>query len=204
MNKQTSSRPLEWRLKIQAGIKKAWEDGKYPRKQSPELIKKRTVNARNFKMSDEHKEAIRKKMTGRVVSNETKAKLSKTQLSGPQHLSPESQAKRNKAISLSRIGTHGYGRAKRGRLDHCCAKHWKIKDFMGKIYECDNLAEWCRANEDLFLPDEFPDSKLPLWKRAVGGFNKMQRTDNKGSTHWRGWSLVSKTEQMHPLIIPTL
>lgn len=111
-------------------------------------------------------------------------------------LTPEQEQKRCKAISewKKTIGNN-YGRAARDRIDHCKAHHWIIRDNKGILYEFNNLKSWCRKNEEKFLPDEFPDSKLPLWRRAYGGFNNMQRTDRRAAHSWKGWTLVSVIER---------
>jgi hypothetical protein len=182
-----------------AGLRKAWTDPnkfKTMRKHSPELTAKRSAALRGIKRSVEFRAAASKRMTGTKHAPETITKLRVLYAGGIlRKLSAESEAKRRKAISEQRKGCHNYGRAARDRKDHFNALHWIIRDPKGVTHEFDNLQSWCRANEWRFLPDAWPESKLPLWRRAVGGFNNQQRTDRKGQHHWRGWVLVSVLEQ---------
>lgn len=86
-------------------------------------------------------------------------------------------------------GSHGFGLTKRGRIDHCRAKAFRIRSPLGEVYEVKNLAEWCRANEDKFRPDDFPQSKTPLSKRAQVGFSLLVCGKGKACS-WRGWTAV--------------
>ncbi len=181
------------------GLKKAWAESdkfKALRHHSPEYIERRVAKLRGRKQSAEFKAAASRRMTGTRHKPETIAKLRALHPNGiVPGLSAESEAKRRKSISEQRKGTHNFGRAARDRLDHCKALHWIIRCPNGIIYEFDNLQSWCRANEWRFMPDANPQSKLPLWRRAVGGFNNQQRCDDKASHHWRGWTLVSVLER---------
>ncbi len=188
----------EWIANKSKGIKAAWQDGekfKTMRKQSPELIEKRIAPLRGRKVSVETALAISKALTGRIISEEHRAKSAKGWLHVSREISPESESKRRQSISAQRKGCHNYGRAARDRLDHFNALHWIVRDPRGIIHEFDNLQSWCRANEWRFMPDDRPESKLKLWQRAVSGFNNQQRTDKKGSHQWKGWTLVSVLER---------
>jgi hypothetical protein len=98
-------------------------------------------------------------------------------------------------ISLAITGTHGFGRGAKDAPNHAKAHHWILRSPLGTIYEFDNLQSWARKNESLFLPDDYPDATLPLWKRFVSGINNQQRKDKKATTSWRGWTMVSNIEQ---------
>jgi len=115
-------------------------------------------------------------------------------MNGAKDLTLEQEMKRRRAISKQRKGKHGYGRAAIDNINHFMSHKWRIVSPSGKRYEFLNLQSWCRKNESLFFPDERPESSTPLWRRAVGGFNNMQRTDRKGQTHWRGWTLESNEQ----------
>lgn len=188
----------QWVAAQRAGVEKAWQDPekfKRMRNQSEDLIEKRIAPLRGRKRDLEVCEKISAALTGRKLSDEHKAKVLRTGLRGPNSLTEEQQKLRNASISRSKIGTHGYGRAERDRPDHCKALHWVIMDSYGRVHEFDNLSSWARKNEALFLPDERPESKLPLWMRAVRGVINMRRTDKKAPHHWKGWTLVSGVER---------
>lgn len=196
-NHRGKKAPTEWVKKRGAGIKEAWASGKFDhlREHSEELIEKRIAPLSGRKRPADVVAKCAAALKGRKLSDEHKRKLSKRWLSGPQNLPKESEEKRRRSISLQRRGTHGYGRSKRDNPLHAKAKHWIIRDPVGRIHEFDNLQAWCRANEKLFEPDDYPAANLQLWRRAVGGFNDMQRPDNKGIHAWKGWTLVSVTER---------
>jgi hypothetical protein len=188
----------QWVAAQRAGVEKAWQDPskfKRLRNQSADLIEKRIAPLRGRKRDVAVCKKISAALTGRKLSDEHKAKALRTGWRGPNSLTEEQQKRRNASISKSKIGTHGYGKAERDRPDHCKALHWIVMDSYGQVYEFDNLSSWARKHEALFLPDERPESKLPLWRRAVGGFINMRRTDKKASHHWRGWTLVSGVER---------
>jgi hypothetical protein len=152
---------------------------------------------------------VSEKMKGRIVSESTRKKLSAAstgrKLSESHRitavrnlrvrLTDEQEARRRKSVSIQRKGTHGYGKTAINNPKHFKAKIWRIRSPFGKHYEFSNLQAWARENESLFMPDQRPESRLPLWRRAVGGFNDMDRRDNKGQHHWRGWTLVGKEQQ---------
>lgn len=182
--------------KKSVSAKAAWRDpGKMQkmRHQSRELIEKRIAPRRGRSLTSEHRANISASLTGRKLTKEHREASAKGWLSGPQNLTPEQQAKRNAAISRSRLGCHGYGLSARDRKDHHAAKHWRIRSPRGEHFEFDNLQSWCRANEWRFC-DKHPESKLPLWRRAVGGFNDQQATRNP-SCSWYGWTLVAKQQR---------
>jgi hypothetical protein len=186
----------EWSAKQSRGLRSAWsnpDNFTTLRTQSPELVEKRIAKLRGRVRPPEECAAISKALTGRKLSEETKAKIPK--LKGPQFLTAEQERKRRASISVQRKGTHGYGRAARDNPAHFNALHWIVRDSRGVIHEFDNLQSWCRTNEWRFEPDDRPSSKLPLWRRAIGGFNNMQRTDRKASHQWKGWTLVSVLER---------
>ena len=110
---------------------------------------------------------------------------------GTRTLTAEAEARRVAAISAQRRGTHGYGRSARDNRDHFMAKRWVIQSPAGERHQFDNLQMWCRANEELFRPDARPESRLPLWRRAVSGFNDFIRKDGRALSSWNGWTLVS-------------
>lgn len=188
----------EWCEAQGAGLAKAWQDPtkfQTMRHQSRELVEKRIAPIRGVKKPEWFGAKISKALTGRKLSPEHRAKAAANGFKGPQFLTAEQQKRRNESISKQRKGTHNFGRAARDRLDHFNALHWIVRDNRGVIHEFDNLQSWARANEHRFLPDDRPESKLALWKRAVGGFNNMQRTDRKASHQWKGWTLVSVLER---------
>jgi hypothetical protein len=156
-------------------------------KQSQEIIERRAAPRRGVKRSKESIQATAAALRGRKLSNEHRLASSKGWLHVRGPLSAESESKRrlslSKTLSKTMIGTERR------------ALHWIIRDPIGIIYEFDNLAKWCRQNESRFLPDERPESKLRLHKRAQLGFNGMQRKDHKGQTAWKGWTLVSVIER---------
>jgi len=99
------------------------------------------------------------------------------------------------AGSIARMkGGHGVGRGARDNLNHHEAKHWIIRDNRGVIHECDNLQSWCRANEWRFLPDSRPESRSPIWRRALIGMSSLGCTSGR-SCSWNGWTLVSVVER---------
>ena len=189
----------EWCEKQAEGLKRAWADPLKMvtiRKHSPELIEKRIRHLRGRKHSAEQNAAASRRMTGRKLKPETIAKLRAMYPNGiVPLLSPESEERRAHSISVQRTGTHGYGRSARDNPQHFNALHWVVRDPVGRIYEFENSQAWARKNETLFMPDDHPDSKLPLWRRFVSGLNGMQRTDKKGQHSWRGWVLVSVIER---------
>lgn len=182
----------EHRGAISAGIGIAWAQGKYPREQSPELVERRIAPLRDRKRPKEVGAKISAAKAGKKQSPEHRAKSSAGWLSGPQNLLPEAEEKRRRAISLQRTGTQGYGRTARDNPQHYRAKYWIIRDPGGRIHEFNNLQSWCRKNEELFRPDDRPESKLPLWRRAVSGFNGIRRGE---LCSWKGWLLVSMEER---------
>lgn len=185
-------------MRMAEGLRRAWADpGKFltMRHQSEELIRRRIGPLVGRHISEEQKRAISRANTGRKLSEAHRLASSKQWFTGPKNLEPEIEKRRRKGISEARKGCHNYGRAARDRLDHFNALHWIIRDTRGVIHEFDNLQSWCRANEWRFLPDARPKSKLPLWFRAVSGFNNQQRMDGKATHQWRGWTLVSVLER---------
>jgi hypothetical protein len=187
-----------WSKNQSEGMKRAWSDGeKFEalRVQPRELVERRVAPLRGRKVAAEVREKISQGLKGRELSEEHRLKCAKNWLKGFDGLSPEAKAKFRKAISQARLGCHNYGRAARDRLDHFQAKHWMVRDPAGIIFEFDNLQAWCRANEWRFQPDDYPQSKRPLWHRAALGFGSQMRTDKKGCHHWKGWTLVSVEER---------
>lgn len=212
----------EWVANKAAAMKRAWADQskmQRMRRQSPELVEKRIAKLRGRKLSQDRIEKIRKDIklawasgkyqnarkpthyTPRVVSDAQKQQIIEA---GKAFATAEWMHKISALRDLHRLsemnrkrmlGTHGFGRGARDRPDHCKALHWIVRDARGFIHEFDNLQSWARANEWRFLPDDRPQSKLPLWRRAVGGINNTQRTDRKGQHHWKGWTLVSVLER---------
>lgn len=155
------------------------------RNQSSELVEKRVAGNRGRKLPKEHKVAISNGLRGRKLSKEHRSKCKIPVLTG------EAEKKRRKAISEQRKGTQGYGRGSRDRLDHFNALHWVVEYITGERYEFDNLQSWARAHEHLFLPDDRPKSKLPLWQRFVSGMNGIRQ---KHQYVWKGWRLISVKE----------
>ena len=187
----------EWVAKKVAGMKRAWADPsklQTMRHQSPELVEKRAAKMRGRKFTAEQCARVSAGLTGRKLSEEHKLKSSKGWIHGFPSLTDEAKEKCRHSMSMARIGCHNFGRAARDRLDHFNARHWVVRDPVGRIFEFDNAQSWARKNESLFLPDEYPDSKLPLWFRFISGLNGMQRKDRKGQHSWKGWVLVSVTE----------
>lgn len=202
-NQRGKSHDASWLANQSAGMKKAWlspDTFKTNRSQPPELIARRSAKqkaimaARSEQQRTEQNAKISAALSGRKLSEERRHEAVKTLLRYPD-LSEDAKRRRNETISKSLIGTHGFGRGAKDRLDHWKALHWVVRDSRGVIHEFDNLQAWCRKNEHRFLPDTFQNAKLPLWKRAVGGFNDMQRTDKKGTHQWKGWTLVSVKER---------
>jgi len=179
----------QWTENQAKGAQESWKDAdKYRtlRHPSAELVERRVAKLRGRKRPAEVMLKVSKALPGRPLSPEHRIKCSKNWFKGPQSLSPEAESRRRKSISESRKGCHGYGRAARDRLDHAKALHWVIKDPQGVPHEFDNRQSWARGNEYRFLPDDRPDSKLPLWERFVAGMERM---------HWKGWTLVTVREQ---------
>jgi hypothetical protein len=140
------------------------------------------------KMKD-HYAMIKAISTGRKHSTKAKAAISRAGIG---------RKPSQKAIEATRamlLGGHGRGRAMRDRPDHGSAKHWIVRAPNNLLYEFDNLQAWCRANEHLLLPDMTPWAKLPLWRRAAGGFSHQLNKRGKATHHWRGWILVSCVER---------
>ena len=90
------------------------------------------------------------------------------------------------------IGTHGFGRSARGRLDHTAAKAWHVRDPNGVRHQFSNLYEWARCNEHLF-EDDRQSAKLPFWYRIAKGLAQLQ-AKNGTSCSYKGWVLVSCQE----------
>lgn len=203
----------EWVENQRTGVTEAWADPQKfqtMRKQSAALVAKRFAKhggsasawAKAFAKDPKRIANLSKALRGRKLSDEHR-KIAVAQLIPIDKLSPDAEARRRKSISDQRKGCHNYGRAARDNPKHFNAKHWVIRSPEGIIYEFDNLQMWCRANESLFLPDDKPDAKLPLWHRAVSGFNGMIRRDRKAQHAWKGWTLVSSIE-MHAQGAPDL
>jgi hypothetical protein len=202
-HKPIATRSPEWKANISKGLKLAYQQGKmtHAKNQTPEFIAKRTHLAHKRRHSPETKAKQSAIRLGKPLAESAKSKLRSMYQNGfVQYLSATSEQQRRRAISVSRLGTHGYGRSKRDNENHCRAKLWRVRDPMGRIHSFQNACKWARANEHLFLPYDAPNSKLPLWKRFVSGLNSMQRTDDKGTHHWRGWMLVGSWEQTKTLL----
>jgi hypothetical protein len=90
------------------------------------------------------------------------------------------------------IGCDGWGKAKRGRLDHVMAKVWHIRDPRGRTHRFSNLNEWARQNENLF-EDDRQSAKLPFWRRIACGISQLDGK-NGTSCSYKGWVLVGKQE----------
>lgn len=201
-NHRGKSHSEQWVENQSVGVRSAWKDPDKFTANRHQTAERRartgaSVKAAIASWSAEKKAALAAKIakanTGRKLSAAHKAKVIKYMLRYEQ-LSEEAKRRKNAAISKARTGTHGSGRSARDRPDHFRALHWIVRDSRGVLHEFDNLQSWSRANEWRFLPDKRPASKLPLWKRAVGGFNGMQRLDGKGLHQWNGWTLVSVKE----------
>lgn len=187
---------LEWVAKKSAGMKRAWADPqkmKGTRNPSFEVNEKRAAKLRGRKLSPERCAEISKSLTGRKLSETHRLAVIKSLVLVPD-LSPEAEARRRHSISVQRTGTHGYGRTARDNLNHSKALHWIVRDPFGRIFEFNNADSWARKHENLFLPDDRPESRLPLCRRFISGLHGMQRTDRKGQHSWKGWTLVSVTE----------
>ena len=180
------------------------------------------------KKSDEHKqklsESIRRahaegrvrKCTPEQIANRIEAsKMATTGKPRPQHVKDavsraqkliEFTEERRERLRVAHLmamkkikGGHGFGRAEAGRIDHNAAKTWHIRDPSGRTYKFSNLCAWCRANEQ-FIADSVSDpwsGKLPLWRRAAAGIVQIGGRD--GKQHWKGWTLVTKSEHRDPL-----
>lgn len=160
------------------------------RKHSEEAKDKISESLKGRPVSKSTRKKIADKARGRKHSKATKQKLSALYPNGfVNRLTEEQSRRRIHSISEQRKGTHGYGRSKRDAENHAKAKNWSLMSPDGKTYTFNNLQSWCRKHEHLFFPDKNPASKLPLWRRAVSGFNDQIRK-TRPSKSWYGWQLM--------------
>lgn len=110
-------------------------------------------------------------------------------------LTGDALSRKRKNLSAATKGIPKNGEARIDNPNHARAIHWIVRAPNGELFEFDNLQSWCRKNEEKFLPDDYPNATTPLWLRAAYGFNNQKRTDRKGQTHWKGWTLVSNVEK---------
>lgn len=194
----------EWSSNKSVGLKKAWDDPekfKTMRHQSPEIVERRVAPLRGRTVPPDIRAKISAANIGKTLSPEHREKAIK-QLRRYADLTPEQREKRNLKISIQRTGKHNFGRAARDRRDHFNAKHWVIQCPVGRIYEFDNLQSWARKHEHIFEPDQAPESRMALWRRAVSGFNNMRRTDGKATHHWRGWIIIKEPVPVETDYVP--
>ena len=93
--------------------------------------------------------------------------------------SPEHQKNATEASTRVTTGSHGFGRVKRGRLDHCSARVWRVVSPTGQVFAVSNLSEWCRQNESLF-PDPDPNfsPSRAKWQCVLSGLIKVAQDRN--------------------------
>jgi hypothetical protein len=93
------------------------------------------------------------------------------------------------------IGSHGFGRNRRGNPSHPSAKFWRIRSPYGEVFEFSNLCEWVRQNLWRFL-DERPECRLPFAVRVRHGVGAtfFPRRRN-AATHYKGWVAVGVYEK---------
>lgn len=84
-------------------------------------------------------------------------------------------------------GKHGFGCNARDNINHKSAKQYRLRSPLGIVYEVKNLRSWCRKNELIFTPDDFPYSRTTLARRASISLQKVSVGDI-GS--WKGWTAV--------------
>lgn len=146
-----------------------------PHRPCPESVKEK-LRAR--KLSKEHVESIR-------FHALKQAKEGRMNIDGLKLGSPIGLPKMWEKVR----GSNGFGRGKRGRLDHAKACAWRVRCPNGLEYEFTNAREWCRKNESLFV-EYNPNSRYPLWLRAANGFSKLSSSAGNLCS-WHGWTLIA-------------
>lgn len=164
----------ETKARKSESIKEAWAEGRYAGISggTPEHMNKIRAKRDVEKMRVESSERMRKQ-------NEAWAK-------------DGSREKHNEKRLAVVLGCDGWGKSKRGRLDHTAAKVWHVRDPNGLTHRFSNLCEWARQNESLFTDDR-PSAKLPFWYRISCGISQLD-AKNGTSCSYRGWVLVGKQE----------
>lgn len=89
---------------------------------------------------------------------------------------------------------------------HIASKHWRLRDFKGRIYEFVNLANFIRENPGLFDENDTqwhrPPGKTSSICRAYSGLSSIRpfpvktRSKRKVAGSWKGWTWFSQTERI--------
>lgn len=187
-----------WIRNQSEGVKRAWREGKYPRKQTPMIIEARIAPLRGRKQSPSAIENRAVKLRGRRLNeaHRLKAIANLTRNGKPNlvaTLTKEQEARRRLSIARALTGTHGFGRHAADNPLHCKARGWTLRDPKGNTHNFTNLLSWARKHEAELFEDD-GRSKYPKWHRFARGIASLQRTDGKAAHHYKGWTLVSVWE----------
>ncbi|MEY2500588.1 MAG: hypothetical protein QOI07_922 [Verrucomicrobiota bacterium] len=173
------------------GVKAAWERGVYNK---PETVAKRTAHLKSLPRPGASRQQMDKIRAMRdldalrpAFSAAMKKRVKQWKKDGTWDRIREAHCKKL-------LGSHGFGRGKRGRLDHYAAKRWVVRDPYGNVHLFDNLNEWSRRNEELFHDDR-PGARLPFAQRISAGIKHLSHKRVNNPTSYKGWVLVSSSEQ---------
>jgi hypothetical protein len=167
--------PMEVRMRKSERIKKAWSEGKY--------------EGSKVGGTPKQMDAIRGKIDMEKLKAGNSVRMKKQMA---EWMADGTRAKHEEKRLAVLIGCDGWGKAKRGRLDHVMAKVWHIRDPRGRTHRFSNLNEWARKNENLF-EDDRQSAKLPFWYRIACGISQLDGK-NGTSCSYKGWVLVGKQE----------
>lgn len=175
--------------KRRMAVIEAWKRGDY---HTPEAIKNRKIAAEKARltavgMPPDHMERIRnmRNIEKMRAENSIKMKLQREQWKSNGFLQKVEDARIKKLKN-----SHGFGKNRRGSLEHSNVKKWKIRSSLGKVYEFINLREWARQNENLF-EDYRPESRMPFAERIAAGIKNISKPRRPNApTHYQGWTVV--------------
>ena len=217
------TRPTEWKEKQAAGVKRAWDEGKYEGKPRPDYGVIAAKN-RGQKRSTEHNDAQREKIKRQIAAGAFSTPEAKKNARISMRKSIDRRKAEGKRLgrtaeqmreiadkrdmealaSLHRermLGHHGFGTGEQGRSDHFAAGTWAVCSPTGVIYRFTNLRGWCWKNQQLFVNEDatyanardWRHTKNPLWLRAFNGLRELASKRGR-SCSWRGWTLVGHGE----------
>ncbi len=97
-------------------------------------------------------------------------------------------------------GKHGFGMNRKGSLDHSDAKDWHVRDPSGAEHKFRNACAWASQNREFiesFMQDDLGGFICTIEERFVTGLSHIG--GKSGMQHWRGWTLITKSERRDPL-----
>lgn len=176
------------------GVKKAWANGVYNK---PETVKKRRRHLARLALTNT---GASKEFMDRIRScrnmEKLRPKLRETMRKNLQRWKETGELeqfrlRQRKAL----LGKHGFGKSKRGSLEHPMAKSWAVRSPFGQVFTFVNAREWVRKNIHRFN-DERPQSKMPFWHRVSSGLKNIAHPRRPNSpTHYQGWTIISLVEK---------